>query len=310
MRALADAAKLRTRPDEYHLGFVLGPRINAGGRIGQADLGINLLATADPVQANALAERLNSLNQERRDLVDRMTEQAIAQAQERGLDAPLVWAAAEQWHPGVVGIVASRLSERANRPAIVVGIANGVGKGSGRSVKTIDLGSCITRARDEGLLTRGGGHAMAAGLEVRADHMQEAMARISDLLASQGAADLPPRTLSVIGQFHAKGLSGHVVDMLAKAGPFGAGSPRPCFAMPNQAIHYVRRIGDTHLRVAMTGDDGAKMNAIAFNAFDSPLGEALSQARESKLHVAGTLQLDQWNGRRSPELKIIDASIV
>ena len=185
--ALADVAGLDTAPTPYHLGYLLGPRINAGGRIGQADLGARLLATSDPHEAAALAERLNTLNAERRDIEASVRAAALAQAEARGIDGGLAWAAGPGWHPGVVGIVASRLKEATHRPSVVIGVEDGIGKGSGRSVSGIDLGAPIQRLAAEGLLIKGGGHKMAAGLTVAEDKIDAAMKRLSDLLAKQGA---------------------------------------------------------------------------------------------------------------------------
>ncbi len=196
LRALADVARMDTAPTSYSLGFLLGPRINAGGRIGAADLGARLLATQDPIEAQALAERLDQLNTERREIENAVREAAIAQAEARGLDGPLVWAAGEGWHPGVVGIVASRLKESSNRPAIVIGFDGDEGKGSGRSISGVDLGASIQKLAAEGLLVKGGGHKMAAGLTVMRDKLEPAMARLSELLAKQGAGDGGPADLT------------------------------------------------------------------------------------------------------------------
>ena len=199
LAALSDVARMECAPEAYHLGYVLGPRINAGGRIGQADLGARLLSERSRQNAEAMAERLEALNAERRDVEERVRAEALAQAEARGLDAPLVWAAGEGWHPGVVGIVASRLKEIANRPAIVIGLEGGVGKGSGRSVSGIDLGGPVQRLAREGLLEKGGGHRMAAGLTVVEDKLELAMARLSDLLARQGAGALGVADLRLDG---------------------------------------------------------------------------------------------------------------
>ena len=309
LRALVDSAGIRCRPDEFHLGYVLGPRINAGGRIGQSDLGARLLATSDEIEAQSLADKLDGLNRERRALVDRITEKAIEQAKIKGIDKPLVWAADDGWHPGVAGIVASRLSELAHRPAIVIGINGECGKGSGRSIHGIDLGSAITRAREEGLLNRGGGHAMAAGLEVAAPNIITAMERIEELISHQGSNQMVRKDLQVDGQFLARGVNCEIIEMLSRAGPYGSSSPRPCFAMPSQVIHYRQRIGETHLRVAISGEDDTRMNAIAFNAFDSEIGSTLNTIGNRPLHVAGTLQINDWQGRRRPELKILDVAL-
>ncbi len=184
--ALCDVGRLDSAPKSYHLGFVLGPRVNAGGRIGKADLGARLLSCTDPHEAKAMAERLDALNTERREIEEGVRAQALEQAEQRGFDAPLVWAAGDGWHPGVVGIVASRLKERTNRPSIVIGFDGDDGKGSGRSVSGIDLGAAIQKLAAEDQIQKGGGRKMAAGLSLSRDQLEPAMARLTELLAKQG----------------------------------------------------------------------------------------------------------------------------
>lgn len=306
--ALADSARMDTAPAAYHLGFVLGPRVNAGGRVGQADLGARLLATPDPNEAAALAERLETLNTERREIEASVRAAALAQAEERGLDAPLVWAAGADWHPGVVGIVASRLKETTGRPAIVIGLANGIGKGSGRSVSGIDLGSAIQRLTGEGLLLKGGGHKMAAGLTVAQDLLEPAMERLSDLLARQGAGDLGPSDLRLDGMLMPGAASLDLVEMLEQAGPFGASAPAPRFAFPEAQIHFAKRVGDSHLKLSFSDGQGPKMDAICFGAYDGPLGPALEQHGGARFHLAGRLDINSWQGRQSVQLRLEDAA--
>ncbi len=227
LAALSDAARLTSAPNSYHLGFALGPRINAGGRIGKADLGARLLATTDPHEAQAMADQLSQLNDDRREIETQVRLQAMEQAEERGFDAPLVWAAGNGWHPGVVGIVASRIKEASNRPAIVIGLDGAEGKGSGRSVTGIDLGSAIATCTHEGLLLKGGGHKMAAGLTVATDKLEEAMARISELLQKQGADKIGPKDLMLDGSVMPSAITTELIEQLEMAGPFGAGAPAP-----------------------------------------------------------------------------------
>src|SRR5690606_29021407 len=222
LRALADVARMDASPTSHALGFLLGPRVNAGGRIGQADLGARLLATADDREAAALAQRLDQLNTERREITERVREEALAQAEARGLDAPLVWAAAEGWHPGVVGIVAARLKEATGRPAVVIGLDGAEGKGSGRSVAGVALGASVQRVAAEGLLIKGGGHRMAAGLTVARGRLEEAMARLSDLLARQGAGGGAVQDLRVDGLLMPQAATLQLAEQIEAAGPFGA----------------------------------------------------------------------------------------
>lgn len=306
--ALADVAGMRSAPAAFHLGFILGPRINAGGRVGQADLGARLLATRDPAEAAALAERLEALNAERRAIEAAVKEEALAQAEARGLDGPLVWAAGEGWHPGVVGIVAARLKEAANRPAVVIGLEGGEGKGSGRSVSGIDLGAAVAACAREGLLLKGGGHKMAAGLTVAADRLEVAMERLAALLARQGAGQLGPRDLLLDGVVGPAGVTVDLIEELERAGPFGAGAPAPRFALPAQRIAFAAPAGESHLRLTLADDGGARLEAICFRAFEGPLGAALQQSAGARFHVAGRLEIDDWGGRRKPKLRLEDAA--
>ena len=307
LRALADAARMDQAPTPYALGFVLGPRVNAGGRIGQADIGARLLATEDPREAASLAARLDQLNTERRDIEGRVREAAMAQAEAHGLDAPLVWAADDGWHPGVVGIVAARLKEATNRPAIVIGFDGDEGKGSGRSVAGVDLGAAIQRLAAEGLLLKGGGHKMAAGLSLRRDQLAPAMARLSDLLARQGAGAQGPRELRLDGLLMPSAATPEFIEQIESAGPFGQGAPAPRFVFADMAI-VPRRIGDTHLKLSFGDGMGAQIEAMAFGAFDGPLGPALETPGHSRFHLAGRLELNHWGGRTKVQLRLEDAA--
>jgi single-stranded-DNA-specific exonuclease len=307
LRALADVARMDTAPNTYSLGFLLGPRVNAGGRIGAADLGARLLCTDDEAEAKALADRLDELNTERREIEMRVREAAMAQAEARGLDAPLVWAAGEGWHPGVVGIVASRLKEATNRPAVVIGLEGGMGKGSGRSISGVDLGASIHRLAAEGLLVKGGGHRMAAGLTVEEGKLDAAMARLSDLLARQGAGSAGPADLKLDGLLMPGAADRDLVEKLEEAGPFGASSPAPRFAFAAMAVN-ARRIGESHLRLSFGDGIGPKLEAVAFGAFDGPLGPALLEGGHQRFHLAGRLELNQWNGKTKVQLRLEDAA--
>ena len=307
--ALADVARMDSAPRAYHLGFLLGPRVNAGGRIGAADLGARLLASANPAEARALAERLDQLNTERRDIESAVRDAALAQAEARGLEAPLVWAADDGWHPGVVGIVASRLKEATGRPAVVIGFdAAGIGKGSGRSVAGVDLGAAIQRLAAEGLLIKGGGHRMAAGLTVAREQLPAAMARLSDLLARQGAGQGGAADLRLDGMLMATAITPELIDSLEGAGPFGQGAPAPRFALPDMAIRFAKRVGSGHLKLTLADHAGPTLDAIAFGAFDSPLGAALEGHAGQRFHLAGRLEINEWGGRRRVQLRLEDAS--
>ncbi|NOD63769.1 MULTISPECIES: single-stranded-DNA-specific exonuclease RecJ [unclassified Ruegeria] len=306
--ALSDVSRMDTAPNSYHLGFLLGPRVNAGGRIGQADLGARLLSTESLHEAQALSERLDALNTERKDIENAVRAAAVEQAEHRGLDAPLVWAAGEGWHPGVVGIVASRLKETANRPAIVIGFDGDEGKGSGRSVSGVDLGASIQRLAAEGLLVKGGGHKMAAGLTVMRDKLEPAMERLSELLAKQGAGQGGPADLKLDGTLMPGAATVDLIEQVEQAGPFGASAPAPRYALPDLQVRFAKRVGETHLKLSLADGMGSGLDAIAFGAFDSPMGEKLSNHGGARFHFAGRLEVNTWGGRQSVQLRLEDAA--
>jgi single-stranded-DNA-specific exonuclease len=307
LTALADVARMETAPTAYHLGFLLGPRINAGGRIGQADLGARLLASNDPHETAALAERLDTLNTERRDIEAAVRAAALEQAQERGFESALVWAVGPGWHPGVVGLVASRLKEASNRPSIVIGVEDGIGKGSGRSVSGIDLGAPIQRLVTEGLLMKGGGHKMAVGLTVAEDKIDAAMARLTELLEKQGAHLSGPADLSVTGLLMPGAATVELAEMVEQAGPFGSAAPAPCYVFSDMQILFAKRVGESHLKISFGDGLGGKLEAIAFGAYDGPMGPALEAHGGARFHLAGRLDINDWRGRRSVQLRLEDA---
>ncbi|MCC5975205.1 MAG: single-stranded-DNA-specific exonuclease RecJ [Rubellimicrobium sp.] len=306
--ALADVARLDQAPSAYHLGYILGPRVNAGGRIGRADLGARLLSTADPAEAGALAEMLDRLNTERREIEAAVRDAALAQAEERGTDGPLVWAAGEGWHPGVVGIVAARLKEATNRPAVVIGFEGDLGKGSARSVAGVDLGAAIQRLAAEGLLEKGGGHRMAAGLTVRRGTLDAAMARLAELLARQGAGAGGPEDLRIDALLMPGAATVALIDEIDQAGPFGASAPAPRFAFPDLELRHLQPVGDGHLKLSLGDGLGARLEAIAFGARKGPLGPFLEGRAGQRLHAAGRLEVNHWQGRKSVQLRLEDAA--
>ncbi|WP_296432996.1 single-stranded-DNA-specific exonuclease RecJ, partial [Yoonia sp.] len=308
MTALSDVAGLDQAPTSYHLGFLLGPRVNAGGRIGKADLGARLLSTNDKHEAESIAAKLDELNTDRREVEAQVRELALEQATARGLDGPLVWAAGEGWHPGVVGIVAARLKEATNRPAIVIGLDGNEGKGSGRSVSGIDLGAVIQRAAAEGLLIKGGGHKMAAGLTVARDQLEPAMERLSELLAKQGAGDIGPADLKISGILMPGAATIELVNQIEDAGPFGAGAPAPRFAFPDCQIHFAKQVGANHLKISFGDGISGRIDAISFGAMDGPMGPMLLAHNGARFHLAGRLEINTWQGRQSVQLRLEDAA--
>jgi single-stranded-DNA-specific exonuclease len=307
LRHLADIARMDQAPTPYALGFLLGPRINAGGRIGQADLGARLLATDNDSEAKALAERLEILNSERRDIEAAVRAEALAQAEARGLDGPLVWAAGEGWHPGVVGIVAARLKEATHRPAVVIGFDGDEGKGSARSVSGVDLGAAVHRVTAEGLFTKGGGHKMAAGLSLRRDKLEAAMARLGELLSKQGAGAGGIEALRIDSLLMPSAATPAFVEQIDSAGPFGASAPAPRFAFADATVT-TRRVGASHLKISFGDSTGPKLEGIAFGAFDTDLGPALENAGHQRFHLAGRLELNTWGGRTKVQIRLEDAA--
>jgi len=318
LTALADVAGMDSAPGTYHAGFVLGPRVNAGGRVGRADYGARLLATDDPAEAQRLARELHRYNEERRAIEMDVLAQAIAAVELEGAnETPLVFAAGEGWHAGVIGIVASRLRELYNRPACVVAL-DGVGKGSGRSVSGVALGSAVIAARQAGLLINGGGHAMAAGFTVAREQLGALRAFLAGRVADQLAgAPLVPM-LGLDGIVAPRAATPDLVAALGRVGPFGAGNAEPRFALPSVSIVKAEVVGADHVRCILGAADGARLKAIAFRALDAagsprrsmqaPLGEALLSARGLPLHVAGHLRADEWQGRQGVQLVIDDAA--
>ncbi|MEM6896909.1 MAG: single-stranded-DNA-specific exonuclease RecJ [Pseudomonadota bacterium] len=308
LTALSDCARLDTAPAAYHLGYVLGPRINAGGRIGAADLGARLLATDDPHEAAALAERLEALNAERREIESAVRAAALAQAESRGAEGALAWAAGDGWHPGVVGIVASRLKETTARPSIVIGFEGEAGKGSGRSVSGVDLGAAIQRLASEGLIEKGGGHKMAAGLSLTRAQLEPAMARLEALLARQGAGQAGASELRCDGVLMPRAVTVEMIEALEQAGPFGAGAPAPRFALADVTVAFCKRVGETHLKTTLRDGAGATLDAITFGAFDGPLGAAMEGSQGTRVHAVGRLDINHWQGRATPQLRLEDAA--
>jgi single-stranded-DNA-specific exonuclease len=308
LAALADVARIDRAPVPFHLGFVLGPRVNAGGRIGRADLGARLLATDDPAEAARLAAQLDRLNDERRAVEAAVREAALAQAEARGFDAPLVWAADEGWHPGVIGIVAARLKEAAQRPAVVIALEGDLGKGSARSVAGVDLGSAVQRLAAEGWLVKGGGHRMAAGLTVARDRIAGAMERLGALLAQQGSGAGAVADLRLDGMLAPVAATVELVEALERAGPYGQGAPAPRFALAGLRLQQAMAVGTGHLRLRLAGDSGPSLEAMAFGARDTALGAGLMAAQGRLVHVAGRIEVNDWQGRSRVQLHLDDAA--
>ncbi|MDO8605729.1 MAG: single-stranded-DNA-specific exonuclease RecJ [Phaeospirillum sp.] len=306
--ALGDVAGIKETPGAYHLGYVLGPRVNAGGRVGEAGLGTRLLSTDDAAEAAEIARRLDGYNKDRQEIEAVVLLEAIEQVEGRPDDGlPLLLAAGEGWHQGVIGIVAGRLKERYGRAACVVALEGGVGKGSGRSVTGLDLGAAIIAARQDGLLLAGGGHAMAAGFTVARDKLPEFHAFVADRLQAQLDGELAP-VLDLDGAMDAGAVSVELVETLAQVGPFGSGNPEPRFAIAAARIVKADVVGSGHVRLILTGAGGKRLKAIAFRAADSEMGHALLSGQGAAFHLAGSLRVDTWQGATSVQLIVDDAT--
>ena len=313
LAALADVARLNETPGAYHLGFMLGPRVNAGGRVGQADLGARLLSSDDPHEVGALAVRLDEFNAERRAIEREVLDQAIGRIEglygpdRKGLPAALV-VESEGWHVGVIGIVASRLVERYGRPTFVIGMDGDLGKGSGRSVRGVDLGAAVIAARQSGLLVNGGGHAMAAGLTVARSTLPDLAKFLDERIAPQLGAAPAVRELGIDAALTPGAATQELVGMIERAGPFGAGNALPRFALTSVRVTYAQPVGEGHVRCSLVGAERGKIDAIAFRASQTALGPALLDPARPVLHVAGALRIDRYGGRESVRLQIDDAA--
>jgi single-stranded-DNA-specific exonuclease len=324
LKALADAAALGVPPTPYHLGFVLGPRINAGGRIGDAALGARLLATGDEVEAARIAVLLDKLNRERKAIETAMLDEAMALADhcvEADPDAAVLIAASENFHKGVVGLVASRLVERFGRPACVIAwepAPPGAGRekagersegtGSLRSIAGVDIGAAVRAAVQAGHLSKGGGHTMAAGLTVARDRLDGLRSFLNTRLADAARVARLGRTLHIDAALTPVSVTDELIALIERAGPFGHGNPEPRFALPAQRVKFAKVVGNAHVRCVLEGGDGSRLDAVAFRAADQPLGAALLNSGGLPLHIAGHLRRDTWNGRDRRELVIEDVA--
>lgn len=303
--ALAQAAGLKGPMDTYAAGFILGPRVNAGGRVGESDMGAKLLSTDDPALANQLALHLHALNTERREIEAKVLAEAEALTFVENM--PMAFVAGENWHPGVIGIVASRLKDKFHHPAIVIALEGDIGKGSGRSVQGIDLGSLIIAARQAGILLNGGGHKMAAGFSVARDKVRDLCDFLAERIGKQIAAEPLRPTLTLDGLLASTSLQPDFVKQLAALGPFGTGNSEPRFALTNCRIVKADIVGEKHVSVVIM-QGGVRLRGIAFRATENGLGELLLNTKGRECHLAGHLRLDEWQGVERIQLHISDAA--
>ncbi|WP_407160364.1 single-stranded-DNA-specific exonuclease RecJ [Bradyrhizobium sp. STM 3557] len=311
--ALMDVARLNGPPEAWHLGFMLGPRINAGGRIGRADLGVRLLLEGDISEAARIAAELDRLNTERRVIEQAAEAQAEAEALAAlGLEdkGAVIVTASEGWHPGVVGLIASRLKEKFSRPAFAVALEpGGIGTGSGRSILGVDLGKAVRQAVEQGILMKGGGHAMAAGVTLRKERLAEFRAFLESALAPDVAKARHVNEVYIDGAISARAATPELVHTLNRAGPFGTGNPEPIVALPSHQLVFADEVGQAHLKLRFKAGDGATVNGIAFRSVGSRLGNALTQHRGQVLHVAGCLAVDRYQGVERVQLRVLDVAV-
>lgn len=312
--ALADVGRVSEAPGTYHAGFILGPRVNAGGRVGESGLGTRLLSTDNPVEARQIAEKLDKYNEERRAIEATVLEEAFAQVEAEvgpeGSPDTIVIAAGEGWHAGVIGIVASRLKDKYHMPALVIALEGGEGKGSARSVSGVDLGAAVIEAQHQGLLLKGGGHAMAAGLTVTADKVEALSEFLRDHMRAAVAKAHESRALKLDAVIALSGASADLVDEIEQVGPFGAGNPSPHFAIPEVDLLKADRVGENHLRCIFKSKDGNSIKAMAFRQADEPLGHLLQTGIGRRFHIAGKLKKDTWAGGGKVEITLDDVALI
>ncbi len=308
---VAQSARPHERPSAFTLGFGLGPRINAAGRVGESDLGLRLLLTDDADEARALARRLDALNATRQEVEAAMLDDAMAQAAEQAaLGRPTLLASGAEWHPGVAGIVAGRIKERHNRPSLVAAIADGAARGSGRSVAGLDLGAAVIAARQAGILSTGGGHAMAAGFSLPAERLAELHAFLDDRLAL--ASSLPTAAdLEIEGTLSVAAATAELAAHVVRLAPFGPGNAEPMFVLRRAVVARADRVGreGATVRAFVEGEGGGRLKAMLFRAPAGPLADALLERPGAPMHIAGHLRAEEWNGAVSPGFFVSDAAL-
>jgi single-stranded-DNA-specific exonuclease len=307
LSALAAVAGIAPPFTPYHLGFMFGPRINAGGRVGRCSLGVELLMAKSMEEALPLAQMLDTHNRERQALEGMILEAAMAMA-ETQTNAPFLFVSEEGWHPGVVGIVAGRLKDRFARPAFVAGFEGGLGRGSARSIAGVDIGAAVRAAKEAGVIEAGGGHAMAAGFSLFPQQVNGFRDFLERQFSNMGAALAAEGELLLDSVVSPSGASESLAEEIARAGPYGAGNPEPLIVVPDARVLFADVVGKDHIRLRLAGGDGARLEAIAFRAAGGPLGEGLLRARGKLIHAAGRLRADEWNGKKRIQLQLEDAA--
>ncbi len=308
LAALMDNAGAVGEPSTYTLGFMLGPRINAGGRVGESDLGVRLLTSTDPQEQHAISASLSRYNDERKAIEMDVLERAMEQAA-RQTNHDMIMVAGAGWHPGVIGIVASRIKDRFHRPAAVIAIDNGIGKASVRSVSGVDIGATIVAAREQGIIIEGGGHAMAGGFSVNEDAIDAAHNFLMERIAADMKHYLQTRSLSVDAPITTAMATPATIEMMNRAAPFGMGNPSPRVVLRDAKIIAIDILKDQHLRVILTDTSGGRLKAMSFRSVGTPLGDALQSSYGKTLHLAGSLKLEHWQGRQQISFMIDDVML-
>lgn len=309
LKALGDSARVESKPDTYQLGFILGPRINAGGRVGSPDIGAQLLSTRDPSLAHELALILETHNEDRKNLEANVLEQAIQEVQRSRSEDPVILVAGENWHPGVIGIVAARLREKFDKPACVVSLKDGIGKGSGRSIPGWHLGSAVITGVQTGVLQTGGGHGMAAGFSIEEDNLIEFRSVLNNHFRNENDRLDRRSVFKVDGILSAAAANQELLTLLGKLEPYGAGNPEPVFVLPGLRIKYSSVVGEQHIRCTLIGADSITLDGIAFRAVDRRIGVELLKRDGPPVHVLGKVRLNNWRGRAKTQLVIEDLAI-
>ncbi len=307
MVALAAISQIVPPFTPYHLGFVFGPRINAGGRVGRSSLGVDLLIAKNASAARELALELDTRNRERQAIEKLILEEAIALAEPQA-NAPYLFVCSDGWHAGVVGIVAGRLKDRFGKPSLVAGFEGGLGRGSARSIPGVDIGATVREARERKLIDSGGGHSMAAGFSLRPEQVDQFRAFLAEEFSESGDALAATGELEIDTVLSPAGASVALVNEIADAGPFGAGNSEPLMVLADVFVRFADVVGKDHVRLRLAGGDGTALDAIAFRSADTPLGKGLLAARGRRIHVVGRLRADEWNGRKRVQLHVEDAA--
>lgn len=310
VNALADVAGTSAPYTTYHCGFILGPRINAGGRIGKAEMGAEMLSTENAQLAYSHAAELDRVNTDRKALQNQMINEALEEAHKISEDKAVIIVDMEGWHPGVIGIVAGRLKDRFDKPAIVIGVnEEGLGKGSGRSMSGVNLGEAITKAKEASLLISGGGHAMAGGLTVERDKISDLTQFLNDLLKNEVAEARRNLSLKIDALIAPSAADQSLIDRIQQVAPYGAGNPQPVFAFSGLRIAYAERVRGGHVRCAFEDGIGGRISGICFRADETGLDEVLLDPNAPRVHVAGRLKADSWKGRSKIDLQLVDLAI-